>query len=157
MSSVIKSEGSQPLSVPYKVCLQTTTNLEMLADVLGWFTNLPQPSIPKSVWLRCQLALAEGFTNAVRHAHQGLSADVPIDIEISLSSNNIEICIFDRGKPFDLEKKLAEMASKTDHGSSGGRGLMLMRDIADEFSYQRTSDHRNRLKIIKYFEQDLGD
>jgi serine/threonine-protein kinase RsbW len=65
---VIKSEGSQPM--PSTFCLETATSLDMLADVLAWFGKLQPPSIPKSVWLRCQLALAEGFTNAVRHAHR---------------------------------------------------------------------------------------
>ncbi|MBS0018170.1 MAG: ATP-binding protein [Arthrospira sp. SH-MAG29] len=146
---VIKSEGSQP--IPSTFCLETATSLDMLADVLTWFGKLQPPSIPKSVWLRCQLALAEGFTNAVRHAHKGLAADVPIEIEVSLSNNSIKICIFDRGQPFDLETKLLEMSSKTHHGSPGGRGLMLMRDIADEFSYRRSDPHRNCLAIIKYF------
>ena len=149
---VIKSEGSQPM--PSTFCLETATSLDMLADVLAWFGKLQPPSIPKSVWLRCQLALAEGFTNAVRHAHKGLAVDVPIEIEVSLFNNSIEICIFDHGQPFDLDKKLLEMSSKTHQGSPGGRGLMLMRDIADKFSYRRCDPHRNSLVIIKYFSPD---
>ncbi|MGC9524662.1 MAG: ATP-binding protein [Limnospira sp.] len=147
---MIKFEGSEPISVPCTVRFQTPTNLDRLADVLGWFARLQQPSIPEPVWLRCQLALAEGFTNAVRHAHRGFSSEVPIEIEVSLSPETIEMRIFDRGQPFDLEKKFREMSPETDRGATGGRGLKLMRDIADELSYRPTPDGRNCLAIVKH-------
>jgi serine/threonine-protein kinase RsbW len=149
---VIKFEGSEPISVPCTVRFQTPTNLDKLADVLGWFARLQQPSIPKPVWLRCELALAEGFTNAVRHAHRGLSPETPVEIEVSLSAETIEIRIFDRGQPFDLEAKLDQISPQTDRGATGGRGLKLMRDIADELSYRRTSDSRNCLTIVKHID-----
>lgn len=150
ISSVIQFEGSEPTSVPRTIRFQTPTNLDKLADVLGWFARWHPPSIPEPVWLRCQLALAEAFTNAVRHAHRGFSSDVPIEIEVSLSAETIEMRIFDRGEPFDLEKKLREMSPETDRTATGGRGLKLMRDIADELSYRRTADGRNCLAIVKH-------
>ena len=96
-------------------------------------------------------ALAEGFTNAVRHAHQGLSSDLQIDLEVTILDRQIEIRIWDFGAPFDLMKYIKDIPMDIDHHSGGGRGLKLMRDIADYLSYDHGEDGRNCLLIIKQF------
>ena len=131
--------------------LQLKTDLNELSQVIVWFDGLHQPQIGKSIWLRCQLALAEAFTNAVRHAHKNKSAEVPIDIKLTIFDNYLEIRVFDYGIPFNLEAKLREMPKKEDNISGGGRGLLLMDDIADRLSYTRTEDNRNCLLMVKYY------
>lgn len=139
------------MPLPQITQLQVTSSLDSLAKVLSWFDQLYQSFIPKSVWLRCQLALAEGFTNAVRHAHKGLSSDLQIDLEVTISEQQVEIRIWDFGNPFDLMKQIKDLPTDTDHHSGGGRGLKLMRDIADYLSYEHGEDGRNCLLIIKQF------
>ncbi|SKB13157.1 Sigma-B activity negative regulator [Planktothrix sp. PCC 11201] len=148
------------MPLPQITQLQVPSSLDSLAKVLSWFDQLYQSFIPKSVWLRCQLALAEGFTNAVRHAHQGLSSDLYIDLEVTILDRQIEIRIWDFGVPFDLMKKIKDITKEikdtpTDSdpplGGGGTRGLLLMRDIADYLSYEHGEDGRNCLLIIKQF------
>jgi serine/threonine-protein kinase RsbW len=142
------------LPLPQITPLQVPSSLDSLAKVLSWFDQLYQSFIPKSVWLRCQLALAEGFTNAVRHAHKGLSSDLQIDLEVTVLEQQVEIRIWDFGSPFDLMKQIKDLPTDIDHHSGGGRGLKLMRDIADYLSYEQEEDGRNCLLIVKQFSTD---
>jgi serine/threonine-protein kinase RsbW len=148
------------LSLPQTTQLQVPSSLDALANVLSWFDQLYQSFIPKSAWIRCQLALAEGFTNAVRHAHKGRSSDLYIDLEVTILERQIEIRIWDFGEPFDLVKKIKDILAKTKDKSTdinslscggGGRGLLLMSDIGDYLSYEHGEDGRNCLLIIKQF------
>lgn len=147
------------MSVPQNAQLQVPSSLDGLAKVLSWFDQLYQSFIPKAIWIRCQLALAEGFTNAVRHAHLGLSSDVQVDLEVTILEQQIQIRIWDQGAPFDLMQKIKEMPNDIEHQiggerslKGGGRGLKLMNDIADELNYERLEDGRNCLIIVKNFE-----
>lgn len=133
----------------FKSVKQFSTDLKELDLVLSWFDELKQPHIPKKVWLQCQLALAEGFTNAVRHAHKSLSREVPIDIEIILYPHCLEMRIWDHGAPFDLEEKYRNLQKKVDEQAGGGRGIAILQRIADQLSYKRTADNRNCLLIVK--------
>ena len=150
---MIEFPGSEPLLLPCKAQLQAPNTLDALSDILSWFAQLQHPSIPSTIWIRCQLALAEGFTNAVRHAHRNLpSEEVTVEMEVTLSDKQIEIRVWDYGPPFNLMEKLQQMPPQIDKGSGGGRGLKLMRDIADYLSYEPTPDGRNCLLIVKNYQ-----
>lgn len=127
------------------------TDLKALDQVLTWFDQFNQGSIPKKVWIQCQLALAEGFTNAVRHAHKNLTPNVPIDIEVTLFAQALELRVWDQGPPFDLEKRFQEFKQTADDQAGGGRGIAILQKIADKLSYTRTDDNRNCLLIVKTY------
>lgn len=138
--------------MPKKAHLQVTTGLSGLDQLLSWFSSLHESPISRSLWLRCSLALAEAFTNVVRHAHRDKPADYPVDIEVTMFSERLEIRVWDEGEPFDLQKKLEEVTEPVDLFAGGGRGLKLMKDIADEISYTHGNSGRNCLLILKYFD-----
>lgn len=140
-----------PLEPSKKVKTLVRTDLGLLAQVLSWFDQFKHPTLPHTVWLQCQLALAEGFTNAVRHAHQDKSSEIPIEIEVSTRSQAIEIRIWDEGSGFDLERSLKTVPAFVDLLAEGGRGLKIIEKTADVFSYTRTLDHRNCLLIIRNY------
>jgi len=132
--------------------LRVNSDLEVLNPVLKWFEQFWVKYLTKRVWpenqlYRLQLALAEGFTNAVRHAHQELPPETPIDLEIVLWDDRLEIRIWDRGKPFDPdtleEPKPGELREK------GGYGWFLLRRLGDRVVYERYRDSRNCLLIVK--------
>lgn len=148
---MIELKGSEKFQVLKKAALQVNTGQSALEPVLSWFSQLYDSRIPTSVWIRCQLVLAEGFTNAVRHAHKGKPADWPVEIDVAVSSESVEIKIWDSGPPFDLEQKIQDMSKTIDPEASGGRGLKLMKDIADSLSYTRTAEARNCLSIVKNY------
>jgi serine/threonine-protein kinase RsbW len=131
--------------------LQVSSNLDELGQVLAWFAHLDRLIIPRATWIQCQTALAEGFTNAVRHAHKDKSSDTHIEIEVSIRADALEIRIWDWGAAFDLDKKLKSIPETVEKDSIGGRGLGLLKQISDRLSYIRTVDDRNCLIIVKNY------
>ncbi len=127
------------------------SELQALDEVLGYFEKINQPWITKKDWLQCQLALAEAFTNTVRHAHKGLSPELPVYIEISLTQALITMKIWDYGQPFPLKAFLQQNTRNRQELSANGHGLMILRQIADSLDYIRTPDNRNYLLIVKHF------
>lgn len=135
------------------IYFQAKSDLKALDRVLSNFNQLDRHWIPKLVWLQCQLALAEAFTNAVRHAHKNLSADTLISIEVTLLEKSIEIRVWDYGEPFNLEAFLMEDSNRFKR-LDGGRGILILHRIADYLNYVRTEDGRNCLLIVKTFEPE---
>ena len=131
--------------------LRVGTNLADLARVLSWFDRFESPYVSQRIWLQCKTALAEGFTNAVRHAHQNQPSDRPIEIEVTQSPQSLEIRILDYGPPFNLEEKLKTLPEEIDLEATGGRGLKIMNSIADRLTYTRIEPDRNCLLMVKYY------
>ena len=142
---------SCPLEFPHVARILVSTDLHCLKQVLSWFDQCRQPSSPHFVWLQCQLALAEAFTNAVRHAHRDKPQETPIEIEVSASDRAIELRIWDMGAGFNLEHCLQRGQRRVDTSAEGGRGLSIIQQMADGLSYSRMPDQRNCLVIIKQF------
>ena len=92
-----------------KIYLQVSTDLKELDQVLQWFNQLRHLPISQTIFIQCQLILTEGFTNAVRHAHKGLSWATPIELEIAVFNERLEMKIWDYGQAFNLEAKLSEL------------------------------------------------
>lgn len=135
-----------------KFHLQVDTKLICLQEVLVWFERLISPCLPKTTGWQCEVALAEAFTNAVRHAHQDLPTSTPIDLEVELFPNFLEMRVWDFGRPFDLNKTL--LANEKNINSlekEGGRGLQFIKKLTDELQYLNLSDYRNCLVIRKKY------
>jgi serine/threonine-protein kinase RsbW len=136
--------------------LQVETDLNAVTNVvLPWFEEFTTPLLPQQLQSQCQLAFVEGFTNAVRHAHHDLPPTTPIDLELKLFAHCLEMRIWDKGQPFDLQAKLQEKIEALSHQDydpiekEGGRGLIFMHQLTDELSYDRLSDGRNCLLLRK--------
>lgn len=144
-----------------KVNFSVKSDLNTLDRVIDCFGLIDRSSIPKKDWLQCQLALVEGFTNAVRHAHKNISNEVEIEISITLLEGCMEIRIWDCGPPFDLDDYIKSISNqKPNNLSEGGRGIPILQKIADHLNYCRLEDNRNCLSIVKHFfpiQQDLSD
>ena len=132
--------------------LQVETDLNALTEVLQWFEEFTSPILPQQLQSQCQLAFVEGFTNAVRHAHHDLPQITPIELELKLFTHYLEMRIWDKGEPFDLHAKLQEALNHQNDdplSKEGGRGLIFMHQLTDEFSYLREPDERNCLLLRK--------
>lgn len=132
--------------------LTVKSELKLLNLVQQWFEQFSGKYLFQLGWTdsqlyRLNLALAEGFTNAVRHAHHALPPETAIDIDLSLWNDRLEIRIWDRGKPFNPDA-IAEPEPGT--LQVGGYGWFLLRRLADRVVYERETDGRNCLLIVKY-------
>ena len=97
--------SNQPLQ---KIGLQVNSDIRAVTQVLEWVEELENLPIPEGVLHQCKLAVVEGFTNAVRHAHKTLPSETLIDLAIAVFADRLEIEIWDLGQPFDLKAKLKE-------------------------------------------------
>jgi len=132
--------------------LQVETDLNAVTEVLKWFEEFTSPVLPQEFCLPCKLALDEGFTNVVRHAHQGLPKTTPIDLELRIFNHCLEMRIWDYGPPFDFQETLQKrlcLSPSDQLEQEGGRGLIFMHKLMDELSYLRLSDQRNCLLLRK--------
>ncbi len=135
-----------------KIYLKVNTDLTASPEVLSWFEQMNEPSLPdKQIWWQCQTLLIEGFTNIVEHAHKNLPIETPIEMEALRLNEYIEIRIWSQGECFDLEEQLRQTSEFEDNYQERGRGLKIMSAIADKFSYERTIDNRYCLFISKYY------
>lgn len=129
--------------------LKVKSDLTVQVQVQEWFekfylNHISRKDSSKRQFHRLNLALAEGFSNAVRHAHQELPSETTIEIELAVWEERIEIRIWDQGKPFDpnvLEEPLPGTLCQ------GGYGWFLLRRLADQVIYERCQDGRNCLLI----------
>ena len=130
--------------------LTVKSDLKVLNRVQKWFEqfcvkHLAALSDSEPQLYRLNLALAEGFTNAVRHAHGDLPPETPIDIQLTLTAERIEIRIWDFGQPFD-----PAVVEEPEPGTlcEGGYGWFLLRRLTDQVTYSH-QDNRNCLLMIK--------
>ena len=135
--------------------LQVESKLEALADVLSWFDSLKIDAISDRTWLEFQTILGEAFDNAVTHAHQGLASDTGIELEIAILSQSIVLKIWDYGAEFDLEAHRNKLPDTIDPEAESGRGIFLLEELADYFSYAKLPDGRNCLLVIKAYQPEV--
>lgn len=132
--------------------LQVQTDLNALNQVLEWFDQVTASFLSEERLYQCKIALTEGFTNVVRHAHRSLSETTPIDIEVTVFPHTVEMRVWDIGPPFDLERTLKvvdQLHASDPLKYEGGRGLLFMSKLTDELSYTRMEDNRNCLLMRK--------
>lgn len=144
------------LSIVQHDHLAVKSELKLLNYVQQWFEQFSLKYLSQFGWsesqlYRLNLALAEGFTNAVRHAHGALPPETTIEIEVSLWIDRLEMRIWDQGKPFNPDA-IAEPQPGT--LQVGGYGWFLLRRLADRVVYERSTDGRNCLLILKYARED---
>lgn len=132
--------------------LVVDSRLEALFKVHRWFKDLFASLDPELEWIqrcgdRLNIAVAEGFTNAVRHAHAHLPPETPISIDVSLAPDRIDIHIWDQGPPFNPEEvrepKLGSLQQE------GGYGWFLLKKVSDRVTYERWNG-KNRLEITQH-------
>jgi len=132
--------------------LVVESRLEALFTVQRWLKDLCGSLDPELIWVkhycdRLNIAVAEGFTNAVRHAHAALPPETPIAIDVTFGSDRIDIYIWDQGDPFDPDQ-LGEPEPGSLH-PEGGYGWFLLRRLTDQVTYQRQAN-KNCLAITQY-------
>lgn len=85
----------------------------------------------------------------MRHAHASKTPETPIDLEIAIRHPTIELKIWDCGSGFNLDQSLVN-PQVMEQTAEGGRGLKIIKRIADIVSYTRIGQ-RNCLLIVKQY------
>jgi cellulose synthase (UDP-forming) len=133
--------------------LQVNSDKSNLELVLSWFDTLRQPSMENSFWYESKLALAESFDNVIDHAHKDLPSDTPIEIEVIIASKFLTIKTWDCGPGFNLELSLQQSTKEINDCAERGRGIEILKQIADRLDYTITEERGNCLLIVKYYDR----
>lgn len=139
--------------------LQVASDLDAMTTIVEWFDQFNHIPINYQLWLEAQTAVIEGFTNVVRHAHRYLSPETPVEINVQISQEFFEVCIWDQGDVFDFELALenfhTEVSDRSfnplDHEAHWGCIflLKLRKEHGWTISYNRESGNRNCLLLQK--------
>jgi serine/threonine-protein kinase RsbW len=121
----------------HQASLQVDTNLETMPQVLAWFEQFHQLTLTPDLWMQAKIALVEGFTNAVRHAHENLPAHTPIDLDVKILPHRVEIAIWDQGPAFDLEALFAcvEREHRDPLARDAHWGGVLLKKLRDQHGW----------------------
>ena len=120
---VIKAE-------PRRLHLDFTSSHESLDEVPARIASLCA-SYGEALARDMQLAVSEALSNIRKHGYG--SKDGPVSIDLRLETRGVELLIREGGKTFDP----GALPFPAPGGlEERGRGIFLMREVMDEFSYQ---------------------
>jgi serine/threonine-protein kinase RsbW len=136
--------------------LEVRSEIIALQQVLHWFERFIMPLIPTQLGWQCELALTEAFTNVVHHAHRHLPSNTPIELEVEIDRDSLEMRVWDWGIPFDFNqhRQESELNLLSSWDKEEGRGLYLLDRLTDELYYFRANDRRNCLVMRKKIVED---
>lgn len=123
----LKSEFTEAEKIPGFV--------EMISDKSG---------LDESLTHRVMLALSEAVTNAIVHGNKE-NRNKKVSIKIKINTSKIVIDIQDEGEGFDPDD-IPDPVDEKNLLVTGGRGLFLMEEFADEVEYR----NKGRLVILKF-------
>ncbi len=127
--------------------LEVCSEVAALKQVLQWLEETCGDCLPSLLLRQLSIIVAEAFTNTVKYAHRDLPPDTPILLELHLHRDQVEVRIWDRGQPFNLqgylENELQTLTGEDSLQQEGQRGLLLMDCLTDDLYYETTPDrHR---------------
>ena len=100
------------------------------------------------VAMKLQVAMEEMVTNVIFYAYpEGTSADITLIAESD--DKEVTFVLSDSGKPFDpTAKEDADLDVNPMDREQGGMGILIVKNIMNEVSYQRLGD-MNQLTMKK--------
>jgi serine/threonine-protein kinase RsbW len=95
---------------------------------------------------RCELVFDEIVSNIIRHGYADDNQEHRISVTVAVEGDRVELHFEDDGVAFDPRQPVParEVPPDTDYG---GRGLVLLRSVAERIDYERTPQQRNRLRV----------
>jgi anti-sigma regulatory factor (Ser/Thr protein kinase) len=109
-------------------------------------TILDRHPLQRRARYRCELVFEEVVSNIIRHG----SADdrkPRISMTLGLRGDRLELRFEDDGVPFDPRQPAAAPVESPLGSDRGGRGLLLVRSVAEHLDYERTPQQRNQLTV----------
>jgi serine/threonine-protein kinase RsbW len=80
------------------------------------------------------IAVVESVNNAIIHGN-GLAKEKSVELSMTLADTSVVFTIKDQGKGFNFNK-LPDPTSPENLTKTGGRGIFLMKHLADEVSFK---------------------
>lgn len=94
----------------------------------------------------CELVYEEIVSNIIRHGYAD-NQEHRISMTVAVQDDRVELHFEDDGMAFDPRQPVLTRAEAPPDSDSGGRGLVLLRSIAERIDYERTPQQRNHLRV----------
>lgn len=109
--------------------------------------TLDRHDLPARSRYYCELVFEEVATNIIRHGYAD-EGEHQISVALEFHSDAVVMTFEDDGIAFDPSKRPPARPPETiDDAEAGGRGLLLVRNVAHCLQYERTMQHHNRLRV----------
>jgi anti-sigma regulatory factor (Ser/Thr protein kinase) len=95
---------------------------------------------------RCEVVFEEIVSNIIRHGYVD-NQEHRISMTVAIHGDRVELHFEDDGVPFDPRQPMPARAEAPPHSDCGGRGLVLLRSVAEHIDYERTPQRRNHLRV----------
>ena len=138
--------------------IRVPTRTEFLEIVRDFVSKVAgKAGITRDVVDDIELAVDEACSNVMLHAHR-LDSKKEVRVEVHVAGEKLTIELLDEGPHFDPTQVSApDMNEYIQKHRVGGLGIYLIRRLMDEVEYRRDPTGRNRLRMVKYFEEPSGD
>ena len=90
--------------------------------------------VDEDLGFRVALVTSEAVTNAIEHGNR-MDASRSVHLRIEVSDGGVRVSVTDEGGGFDPEA-VPDPLRASALLAEGGRGLFLMRELADELAYE---------------------
>jgi anti-sigma regulatory factor (Ser/Thr protein kinase) len=70
-----------------------------------------------------------------------------ISVTLAVDQDRVKLHFEDDGVAFDPRQPVQAAVKAPPDSDSGGRGLVLLRSVAERIDYERTPDQRNHLRV----------
>lgn len=85
------------------------------------------------------IAVTESVNNAIKHGNQS-DKTKNVSLQLLIENHSIKFIIKDEGKGFDYEN-LPDPTAPENLEKPGGRGIFLMKHLADEVTFKKDGSH----------------
>jgi serine/threonine-protein kinase RsbW len=131
-----------------KTELHVPSDIRFLMLAEDWLLGSLKLEVGESVdWskqaARLRLALAEAYSNVIRHAHRE-QPHLPVVICLEIENQAMALEIWDRGAGYDPE---AYHTPSPEDRQEHGYGWMILNRLMDHVEYKPQIDGRNCLKL----------
>lgn len=128
--------------------IELTNDVNDVPKMSEWIETLSEEiDIPMDKAFQLNLALEEAVVNVMNYAYPGKQG-MPILIEANSEPSRLTLVIDDTGIPYDpTQNEDPDITLSAEERPIGGLGVMLVKQLMDEVSYEYREGH-NRLTLV---------
>ncbi len=110
-------------------------------------------ALPDTLRQNISIVLDEILNNIISYGYPG-EKEKEIEVNFKLSENRLVLTIKDTGVPFNpFEQETPDLSTSIEEREIGGLGIHLVRNMMDEYSYQRQIN-KNVVILVKLMEDE---
>lgn len=121
---------------------------DLLPEIEDWVMEIAQEAkLNEDKFNHLALSVAEASSNSIMHGNKS-DKNIPLDIEVTYDSEQIEITFSDSGTGFIMEE-VPDPTAPENILKDSGRGIHIMRSFLDDLRYSFSSNGTEVTLVLK--------